>query len=66
MTKKIQSIKAFQSIRSPMKQINGGWIPDFDSRYFKADFTHGLKIIIDIADQYNVPVPNMKTVWSLK
>lgn len=46
-----------------MKEVEGGWVPDFNSRYFTADFEHGLKIIIDIADKYNVPVPNMKRVW---
>ena len=34
LTKKISSIPAFQGISSPMKQVDGGWIPDFSSRYF--------------------------------
>lgn len=63
MTKKISGIKAFKGLTSPIKEVEGGWVPDFNSRYFTADFEHGLKIIIDIADKYNVPVPNMKRIW---
>ena len=64
MTDKISSIKAFEGLKSPMIQKDGGWIPDFSSRYFTADFSYGLKILVDIADLYNVDVPNMKKSWN--
>lgn len=64
MTNKIRSIEAFKGLKSPMVEKDGRWIPDFSSRYFTADFSYGLKILIDIADLYNINVPNMKKVWN--
>ncbi|MBO5283360.1 MAG: NAD/NADP octopine/nopaline dehydrogenase family protein [Lachnospiraceae bacterium] len=63
MTQKIRSIKAFRGITSPMKQVDCGWVPDFDSRYFTADFPYGLKIIKDFAEVYGIKTPNMDKVW---
>ena len=63
MTKKISGIVAFKGIESPMIKVENGWIPDWKSRYFVADFPFGLKIIIDTAEEYGVSVPNMKMVW---
>lgn len=63
MTRKIRSIEAFQSLRSPMKKAAGGWVPDFESRYFVADFSYGLKILKEIAMLFDVPVPHMTRVW---
>lgn len=45
MTKKISSIKSLHNLTSPMKEVDGGWIPDFNSRYFTADFPYGLAIL---------------------
>ena len=73
MTTKIRSINAFKGLTSPMRQVSaaeGGvkaeenWIPDFSSRYFTADFSFGLKILIDIADLFGVPADNMKNSWN--
>lgn len=63
-TKKIRSIPAFQGLRSPMKKVEEGWIPDFDSRYFRSDFCYGLKVIMDIADVAGVDTPAMDEIWS--
>ncbi len=63
MTKKISGIKAFKGITSPMKETDGGWVPDWSSRYFTADFPFGLKIIKDIAAMFSVKTPNIDTVW---
>jgi len=63
MTKKIRGIKAFKGLTSPMKKTDNGWIPNFESRYFMADFPYGLKIIKDLADLFIVPTPNIDTVW---
>lgn len=51
LTQKIRSIPAFQTITSPMKEVNDGWIPDFSSRYFTEDFPYGLKFIVDLAKE---------------
>ena len=64
MTKKIRGIKAFKGITSPMKEVEEGWIPDWHSRYFIADFSFGLKIIKDIAKMFGVFTPNIDIVWN--
>lgn len=63
MTKKISSIKAFKGLKSPMTETENGWVPDWNSRYFTADFSFGLKIIRDIAKMFGVDTPNIEKVW---
>lgn len=60
---KITSISAFQNITSPMKEVEGGWIPDFESRYFTEDFPYGLKFIIDLAKEKKVNTPCLNKVY---
>ncbi len=60
LTKKIQSIKSFQGLLSPMIEVENGFVPNFQSRYFTADFPYGLSIIQQIADLVGVSVPNIK------
>ena len=65
LTAKISGIPAFRGLTSPMKEVSKGcWVPDFDSRYFKADFAFGLKAIRDIAKLVEVPTPAMDDVYS--
>ena len=64
LTKKICSISAFQGISSPMKQVSGGWIPDFSSRYFMEDFHHGLQIIVDLIINNNLFTTNINKVFN--
>lgn len=63
LTKKITSIPAFQSITSPMKEVEGGWVPDFESRYFTEDFPYGLKFIVELAKENNINCPNLTKVF---
>lgn len=63
LCKKITSIPAFQNITSPMKEVEGGWIPDFESRYFTEDFPYGLKFIIELAKEKNINCPNLNKVF---
>lgn len=49
MTRKLSSIKSLHNLASPIKKVDGGWIPDFRSRYFTADFPYGLAIIEELA-----------------
>jgi len=60
---KIRSIPAFSSITSPMKQIEGGWIPDFTSRYFTEDFPYGLGIIRKLAYEKRMSCPTIDKVY---
>lgn len=61
MTRKISSIAGFKGLTSPTIKVDGGYIPDFDSRYFTADFSYGLTILIQIAKFVGIDVPNMKS-----
>lgn len=63
MTNKIRSIKAFKGLKSPMIEIENRWIPDWNSRYFIADFNYGLKVIKDISDLFAVPTPTIYMLW---
>lgn len=64
MTKKISGIPAFQTLTSPMREEKPGvWVPDFSSRYFRADFAYGLKAIKDIAKLTGVATPGMDDVY---
>ena len=63
LTRKLQSIPAFQTIWSPMKPVVGGWVVDFGSRYFTEDFPYGLRTIHDVAHASRVPCPNIDRVY---
>lgn len=59
LTAKLCSIASLHNLSSPMVQVEGGWIPDFHSRYFTADFPYGLAIIEQVARIVGVDVPNI-------
>lgn len=59
LTAKIRSIKSLQGLGSPMKEVKGGFVPDFSSRYFTADFPYGLSILVQLAHIAGVEVPHM-------
>lgn len=63
LTKKIKSIEAFKNILSPLKKIESGWVPDFQSRYFIEDFPFGLKFILDTAASNNVNTPFLLKIY---
>lgn len=63
LTKKLQSIKAFQGIASPMKKMDGGFVPDFSSRYFTEDFPYGMRFIVETAQQQDVSIPTIREVY---
>ena len=64
LTHKISNIAAFQTITSPMKEVEGGWIPDFESRYFTEDFPYGLRFIKELAQEYNIDTPTIDKVYN--
>lgn len=63
MTRKNMNIPAFRGLATPMRRTAGGWQPDFSSRYFTTDFSHGLKILLDICVLFNVPSPAIRELW---
>lgn len=48
-TNKIRSIEGFKGLKTPAIKVDGGYIPDLDSRYFTADFNYGLCVILQVA-----------------
>ncbi|MBR5473411.1 MAG: NAD/NADP octopine/nopaline dehydrogenase family protein [Clostridia bacterium] len=61
LTNKITSIKSFKGLKTPSVKTADGYAPDLNSRYFTADFSYGLEILIQIADFLNLPCPFMKS-----
>lgn len=68
LTQKLHDIRAFQGILSPMKEVEGEWIPDFSSRYFTEDFPYGMRFIVETAHEHNVEIPTIEEIyqWGLK
>ncbi len=64
LTRKIRSIQSFKGIRTPMKEVAGGWIPDFGSRYFTEDFPYGLRLIRNLARQQGLDLPTIEHVYA--
>ena len=60
LTAKIRSIDGFKGLTSPAIKTDKGYIPDFNSRYFTADFSYGLSILVQIGDFLGLDIPNMK------
>ena len=63
LTAKLSSIQGFKGITSPMKQVENGWLPDFDSRYFTEDFPYGLKYIWQLAHENDIECPYIDKVY---
>ena len=63
LTHKLQTIKAFQGIYSPMKEVPAGFSPDFSSRYFTEDFPYGMRFIIETAKKHHVNIPTIEKVY---
>ena len=63
LTRKLSTIPAFQGITSPMKQVPGGWVADFGSRYFTEDFPYGLRWIKELAEQNKINTPVIDKVY---
>lgn len=61
LTRKITSIKSFKGLKTPCVQTDGGLIPDLNSRYFTADFSFGLTILIQISNFLGLPCPYMQS-----
>lgn len=59
LTRKITSIAGFKGLSSPTVKVEGGFVPDWNSRYFTADFPYGLSILVQIAEMFDVPHENM-------
>lgn len=67
LTRKLNSIEAFKTILAPMTRTEGGWVPDFKSRYFTEDFPYGLQLVKDLAFKQHIETPTIDRVleWGL-
>ena len=68
LARKLRSIEAFKGIAAPMKLIEGGFIPDFHSRYFTEDFPYGLAFVHRLAHEKGIPSPTIDMIydWGIK
>lgn len=62
LTRKLSSIQAFNGIKAPMKAVDGGYVPDYDNRYFLEDFPYGMMLIKLIAQSRGVATPSIDNV----
>lgn len=60
----MKSIKSLQGLKTPMIECENGYIPNFECRYFTADFPYGLAIIKQIADMAGIEVPSITKLFS--
>lgn len=60
LTNKMRSIKSLQGLKTPSIETKNGLIPDFNSRYFTADFPYGLEILVQIGKIAGVSTPNLQ------
>lgn len=59
MTNKLRSIKSLHHLHSPLKKKGEYWIPDFEQRYFTADFPYGLAIIEQLGEIVDADIKNI-------
>merc|ERR1739848_561291 len=52
----------FKGFRCPMKQVDGGWQPDFANRYFTEDIPEGFAMYKGIADLAGVETPTIDLI----
>lgn len=65
LTRKLSSIVAFKGIGTPsIKNEDGSFSPDLNSRYFTADFPYGLDILLSFGNTIGLDLPYMKKVSS--
>lgn len=62
LTAKINSIPTFQSVFAPMKEIDGKYYADTESRMFAEDFPWGLLVFRSYFEYFDVPSPMMDKV----
>lgn len=68
LARKLRSIEAFKGIASPMKQVEGGFVPDFHSRYFTEDFPYGLAFVHRLTHEKGISSPTIDKIyeWGMK
>ncbi len=62
MTEKLKSIKAFEVVQVPLKNIDGKYYVDYQSRMFVEDFPYGIAIIKYFALLAGVETPTINKI----
>lgn len=63
LARKLSSIEAFKGIKAPMEEVEGGYIPDFQSRYFTEDFPYGLAIVHRLTHEKRIPSTTIDMIY---
>jgi hypothetical protein len=58
----IASNSAYAGIRMPMRKVQGGCLPDWQSRFFLEDIPHGLAVLHGLAELLAVDVPRVDEI----
>ncbi|MGZ5058040.1 MAG: NAD/NADP octopine/nopaline dehydrogenase family protein [Methylobacter sp.] len=58
----IASNRAYAGIRAPMVEVAGGYVPDFQCRFYLEDVPHGLVVIKGIAELAEVATPTIDKI----
>lgn len=61
-TSAIRSCDGYKGFKCPMKEVEGGWVPDFANRYFTEDIPEGVAMYKGIADLAGVETPVMDEI----
>lgn len=64
LAQKIASIPSLKPILTPMINVDGGWLPDFGSRYFTEDFPYGLRFIYELIKKHGISTPTIEKVYA--
>ena len=46
-----------------MKEVEGGFVPDFQSRYFTEDFPYGLAFVYRLMHEKDIPSPTIDMIY---
>lgn len=58
----IRTNRAYAGLRTPMVETDGGYLPDWSSRFFGEDIPHGLVVLRGLADLAGVAMPEVDRV----
>jgi ketopantoate reductase len=61
-TSSIRSCDGYKGFKCPMKAVEGGFVPDFENRYFTEDIPEGVCMYKGIADLAGVATPVMDRI----
>lgn len=62
----MQTNRAYETIRTPLKKVDGGFVPNIEHRFFLEDVPFGLVVLRDLADMMQLEVPMISELieWS--